>query len=82
MTSQYNIDMAVVKKPGNDVELTKEQEERWMHYADNPMDFFTEVCYVRGSKGKVLFQGREYQDAMIETVVDNTHVVCVSPRQS
>lgn len=80
--SQNNVDLGVVKKPGNDIPLTKKQEELWLHYADNPMDFFTEQCYVRGSKGKRLFEPREYQSDMLDVVIENTHCAIVSPRQS
>lgn len=82
MSAQYNVDHTVVKKPGNDVPLTKDQEDKWMHYADNPMDFFTEQCYVRGSKGKRLFEPRDYQSDLLDVVIGNTHVVATAPRQS
>lgn len=82
MATQYNIDHAVVKKPSNDVPLTKAQEKLWLKYADDPMAFFTEQCYVRGSRGKVLFQPRNYQSDLLDSVIDNTHVIAVSPRQS
>lgn len=80
--NQYNIDLDVVKKPGKDKPLTPEQEEMWFRYAEDPMAFFTEQCYVRGDRGKVLFQPREYQEDMLNVVMDNTHTVISSPRQS
>lgn len=82
MASQYNVDGAVVKKPGNDRPLTKKQKELWMRYADDPMAFFTEQCYVRGSRGKVLFQPRIYQEELLDSVLNNNHVIATSPRQS
>ena len=82
MATQYNVDHSVVKKPGNDRPLTKAQEKLWLKYADDPMAFFTEQCYVRGSRGKVLFQPRNYQSDLLDSVIDNTHVIAVSPRQS
>lgn len=82
MAAQYNVDGAVVKKPGNDRPLTKNQKELWMRYADDPMAFFTEQCYVRGSRGKILFQPRIYQEELLDSVLNHNHVIATSPRQS
>ena len=80
--AQNNVDESVIKRPGNDAPLTKKQQEEWLKCADDPFYFFTKYCTVRGSKGKTLFAPREYQKDLMDVVIDNTHTVVISPRQS
>lgn len=80
--AQNNVDSNAIKKPGDDVPLTKEQQDEWEKCADDPFYFFTNYCMVRGSKGKVLFQPRVYQEDLLNVVINNTHSVVISPRQS
>lgn len=82
MAAQNHVNENAIKRPQDDKPLTKRQEKLWMEYANDPFKFFTEVCYVRGNKGKVLFDPRIYQEDLLNTVIDNTHSVIVSPRQS
>lgn len=82
MAAQNHVNENAIKRPQDDKPLTKKQEKLWMEYANDPFKFFTEVCYVRGNKGKVLFDPRVYQEDLLNTVIDNTHSVIVSPRQS
>lgn len=81
MASQYNIDYDVVKKPGKDEPLTDDQVKKWLEYRNDPMKFFTEVCYVVGPKGKTLFEPRQYQVELLQTILEETHTIINAPRQ-
>lgn len=80
--SEYNVDYSVIKKPGQDSDLTKEQAERWIELANDPFKFMTEECWVIGPFGKQLFEPRDYQIDLLDIVIDNNLCVVNSPRQS
>lgn len=80
--SEYNVDYTVVKKPGNDLPLTEEEAAEWVKCASDPMYFFTTYCWVVGPFGKTLFEPRDYQDELLEDVIDNRFVCVNAPRQT
>lgn len=80
--SQYNVDYSVVKKPGQDEDLTPEQADRWIELALDPFKFMVEECWVIGPFGKQLFEPRDYQIDLLDVVIDNNLCAVNSPRQS
>lgn len=81
MSSQYNVDYGVVKKPQHDRELTPWEESEWIKCANDFWYFATTYCYVIGPKGKTLFEPRQYQIDMIDVILNNRFVIINAPRQ-
>ncbi|MBG24051.1 MAG: hypothetical protein CMF22_11415 [Idiomarinaceae bacterium] len=81
MSTQYNVDYAVVKKPNQDAPLTEWEVEEYIKCFNDPMYFFTNYCYVVGDRGKMLFQPRDYQSEMVDTVLGNRFIAFNAPRQ-
>ena len=81
MSSQYNVDETLIKKPNQDAPLTKAEADEWVKCALDPFYFMTTYCKVVGGKGKVLFEPRIYQKDMINTVISNHHSCILAPRQ-
>lgn len=80
--AQYNIDEALVKKPGQDADLTPEQEVEFTKCALDKFYFFENYVYVQGVGGKTLFKPRAYQRRAIEAMTDNRFVAALMGRQS
>jgi hypothetical protein len=80
--STYNVDYAVVKKPGQDTPLTKKQAKRWRELKNDPLKFMTEECWVVGPHGKTLFEPRDYQIDLLNDILANRLIMANAPRQS
>jgi len=78
---EYNVDYDVVKKPGKDKPLTRKESIEWMKCADDPFYFITNYCKVASPVGEILFEPRDYQKEIIETILNNRHVLLNAPRQ-
>jgi hypothetical protein len=79
---QYNIDDKIVKKAGDDTELTPYQADEWMKCACDKYYFFENYVYIQGAKGKMKFIARDYQRAMLEVADTNLFTIALLGRQS
>lgn len=79
--SQYNVDDTLIKKPGQDRDLTPEEADEWVKCAVDPIYFMTTYCKVVGGKGKMIFEPRSYQKEMIGGVIENQFTCINAPRQ-
>lgn len=79
--SQYNPDYSTIKKPGQDRPLTEEEAKEWIKCATDPFYFMTNYCYVVGNRGKVLYEPRCYQREMVQSILDNRHLIALAGRQ-
>lgn len=79
--SETHVDYGVVKKPQDDIPLTKEEVEEWIKCAESFWYFATNYCYVVGPKGKTLFSPRVYQEDMVNDIIDHRFVIANAPRQ-
>ena len=80
--SQYNIDHKVVKKPSDDLPLTKEQSDEWVKCAMDVEYWMEHYAYVQSSKGKALFKPRPYQTRIIKKAKKDRFFVGLVGRQA
>lgn len=80
--AQYNVDESVIKKPGDDKPLTPDEEAEWIKCALDPRYFMNTYCYVVGAKGKMLYEPRDYQEDLVDDILDNRFLIANAPRQT
>lgn len=82
MSDYIGVDFSVVKKPGQERDLTQKEAREWIKCSTDPWYFFNTYCYVVGPKGLTLFEARDYQVEIIDTVIDSRFSIVNAPRQS
>ena len=72
----------IIKRPGHDKPLNKEEEEEWIKCAQDFYYFANNYVFVQNKYyGRMLFETRSYQERLIDTVEDNKYTVSIFPRQ-
>lgn len=79
--SQYNVDYAVVKKPSQETPMSKQEADEWIKCALDPWYFFTTYCKVTTPKGLQIFNPRDYQEEILDLVINNRYSAINAPRQ-
>lgn len=77
--AETNIDYGVVKRPGNDEDLTPEEADEYLRCAEDFWEF-AKHCKVTGPKGETAFEPRSYQVDMLDIINDNRFCVVNAPR--
>lgn len=80
--SFLDTDEILVKKVSDDKPLTKEQQREWIRCAEDEKYWMRTYVMVQSPKGRMLFDPRDYQIDMLDTMDAGRFSVIVAGRQS
>lgn len=75
-------DDILIKKVADDKPLTPDQQAEWLKCARDERYWMRTYAMVQSPKGKVLFDPRDYQEDMLDTMDRGRFSIMVAPRQS
>lgn len=82
MAGNFNPDEKLIKRPQDDVPLTRYEVDEWIKCASDFYYFCENYVYVQGENGRTLFTPRDYQHRVIDTAMNNTKTISLVGRQA
>lgn len=76
-----HVNEKLIKRPQDDLPLTKSQAEEWVKCAEDKDYFFKTYVYIQGENGRELFNARDYQWEIIDAANENRFTVNLAGRQ-